>query len=520
MKEKTIYLPVTEVVLLEDRANIKRFAELTLPSGHHSLLLSEVSPVISDKTLSAKIDSSTDIKISDVRIKRSLKNLNNEDPDKFTDTENKIRELVKKKIDLLNKRSVLLSRIESSNDVLDLLYQEIPIDAAWGKILSSEYIKDIDGIEESIEKSGLLLVDTEKDLEELNKNLDDLKFLADTLQTPSTRYSADIIIDINLEKETIFNLIVEYLVPQACWRPRYRAELKDGKLKFSMDGNVWQNTGEEWKDIDLLFSTQRISLGIEPPVLLEDSIFLQKKPKEEIIEEREQFIQETGLGSSSGNLSDDLPGIDDCGAVQKLHASGHSTIPSDGFPYKAEISSFKTDSVLDLIAIPELSNYVFMRTRHKNNMENPILAGPVDLIRDNGFSGRTTVLFVSPGESFDLAWGPDPDLRINRVETVIEEKSGAISSWTQKRYKISIHISNLGNENKEILIQERIPVSEVEKVKVVFDKIKTSPGFTVQDDNGIVSWKIKLKSLGHDTIVMEYTIKKHKAVVDAGSTSR
>ena len=33
------------------------------------------------------------------------------------------------------------------------------------------------------------------------------------------------------------------------------------------------------------------------------------------------------------------------------------------------------------------------------------LAGPVDLIRDGGFAGRTTLLYVAAGEGFALGWG-------------------------------------------------------------------------------------------------------------------
>ena len=520
MKSKNIDLPISEVVLLEDRAKIKRIGKLTLSEGYHTLLLPNVSPVISDKTLYAKITDLTEVKISDVRIKRSLRNISDSDSDKFTDLKNKIKELENRKTVLMDKQSVLLSRVDSSETILDLLFQEISVDAAWDKMPGSDDIGVIDELEEGVETSELKLIDIQGEFQELSRNLEDLKNLADTLKTPATEYSADIIIDIEASKELSFRLIVEYLVPQACWRPRYRAELLDGSFHFSMEGNVWQNTGEEWKNVNLLFSTQRVLSRIEPSLLVEDSIYLQKKSKDEIIEERDQEIQEAGLGSSSAGMTEYIPGIDDCGAVQNLHASGQYTIPSNGFPYRVGIADYKSEYTADLIAFPELSDYVFLRTKHINNMQLPILAGPVDLIRNSGLAGRSSVLFISPGEDFEITWGPDPDLRINRVESEIDEKTSPLRPWAQKRYRIIIRISNLGIQNKKILIQERIPVSEVEKIQVIFDQEKTSPGFSLADKNGILSWKRELPSMGRDKVVLEFTIRRHKAVIEAGSPGR
>jgi len=56
------------------------------------------------------------------------------------------------------------------------------------------------------------------------------------------------------------------------------------------------------------------------------------------------------------------------------------------------------------------------------------LAGPVDLIRENGFVGRTSVLFIAAGERFELGWGPDAELRVKRHSESKQEKSRRLSS--------------------------------------------------------------------------------------------
>jgi len=49
------------------------------------------------------------------------------------------------------------------------------------------------------------------------------------------------------------------------WRPLHEARLfADDRLLMSSSAVVWQNTGEDWSNVDLSFSTALSSLGVEP----------------------------------------------------------------------------------------------------------------------------------------------------------------------------------------------------------------------------------------------------------------
>ena len=54
-----------------------------------------------------------------------------------------------------------------------------------------------------------------------------------------------------------------------------------------MKSIVRRDTGEDWNDVDLLFSTQRPSLGTEPPLLSNDVLRLKKKEAQVHVETRE-----------------------------------------------------------------------------------------------------------------------------------------------------------------------------------------------------------------------------------------
>ena len=163
----------------------------------------------------------------------------------------------------------------------------------------------------------------------------------------------------------------------------------------------------DWTDAELRLSTQRASLGAEPPLLGEDLLCTQPKQQQVVVEARDQAIQTTGLGSGIAE-ADGLPGIDDGGEVRTLVVAGTPAVPSDGRPHRLPLGSFSSDAERTLVTMPERARAVIHRVRATNEGSSPLLAGPVELVVDGGRVGRSTLLYVASGERFEFGMGPDP----------------------------------------------------------------------------------------------------------------
>jgi uncharacterized protein (TIGR02231 family) len=307
-------------------------------------------------------------------------------------------------------------------------------------------------------------------------------------------------------------VVVEYLVPGACWRPHHTAALgDDGTLEIRTDACVWQNTGEDWTAAALKFSTERPSLGQKPPVLLDDEIVAQRRSDVVHVEQRDVAVQHTGLGGAPPAAAR-LPGIDDGGEVRVLSAKARASVPSDGRPYRVPSFAMKTTVAPSLVAYPELEEAVLVRTEQANTGEWPVLAGPVDLVRGSGFVGRTKVLLIAPGERFELGFGPDPHLRLRReIEVVDEEPSFLPMSFVGRSVRVHVHLSNLDEHPRKLTVTERVPVSEIEKVEVAFDERSTQP-HARPDADGFVRWTVQLAARARTTLSLRYVIRHHRDV--------
>lgn len=530
MNRISTVLPVTDVTLFEDRARVRRIGTLDLPTGPSIVEIDGISPVVSNKSLTAALSAQDekgttqnlktpadprgfgDAAVVGSSVKRNLKTAEEADS---ADVDSQIKELTLRREELADEIRNIEKKRDDLRRIIDLAAQEIPDDIAAGRKGPEESNCSSEELDGRLVESAAEQYETEWELENLDNKINELEVARGATLTPSNRCEALAVLDITVTTPGSYKLEVEYTVPAACWRPGHRAVLNGKTLQFETDGWVWQRTGEDWNGVNLSLSTHRPSLGSAPPILSDDIITVIKREKEDIVEIREESVDDTGLGSNmaQGKTPKSLPGVDDGGVVRNFTAGKPVDIPSDGRPRNFALVSFEGTSETDLIAMPELSPYGFIRSRQSNVGSHPVLAGPVELIRNGTRVGRTHVSYVESGELFPLGWGPDPDIRIHRTEETRHKEAGKLGSKDKTDYLVKIKISNIGSNSKTLTVKERIPVSEIGKVKIIFDEKASSEGYDGPDADGFITWSVELSPLEKTVRELVYTIEKHKNVV-------
>jgi uncharacterized protein (TIGR02231 family) len=157
-----------------------------------------------------------------------------------------------------------------------------------------------------------------------------------------------------------------------------------------------------------------------------------------------------------------------------------------------------------LVVMGEFEKTAFLKVTATHAGTRPLLAGPVELLRSSGFVGATKTMFVAPGERFALGFGPDDEVRVQRTAEV-KEVTDPVDHWRRRTHTVQLFLSNLGNESRRLEIIERIPVSEVEHVKVTLVGDKTSE-FSSVDDDGFVRWHQTMTPRGRLRLTLVYVV--------------
>lgn len=508
---------VTAVTLFEDRAQVEREGRIELEAGRVRLRVDGVSPVMADKTLAASLPGADpSIRLVGARVRRSTTALPENRPPDVASLEERIRALEEETADLRRRRTLLEDELAWIAGSAEQLVYEASVDASWGLERAGVWRDTLHaaaGREAALHGERL---EIEEEIRRREEAHNDLLAQKENLSGLQPDFCAWAEIDLILERAAPVTLQLKYLVPSACWRPAHRATLRRGeggaKLLFETDACVWQNTGEPWTEARFVFSTQRPSLGTEPPPLDEDVLRVQDRPDQVAVEAREETIQTTGLGAGARKQAEEMPGIDDAGEALFLESRHRATVPPDGRPYRVAIGAFETEAEETLAAFPEKMAAAVRRCVAPNASRNPVLAGPVDVVADSGYVGSTSILFTAPGEKFELGFGPDPELRVHRRADAVEHEKSMLGRWIKTDRTVELRLSNIGAARKRFEVTERIPVSEVEQVRIELDRKGTRPPAT-PDRDGFVKWTVTLGPGERETLQLRYAVEKKAGVV-------
>ncbi|MDH6134104.1 uncharacterized protein (TIGR02231 family) [Kitasatospora sp. MAA4] len=524
-------LPVTAVTCLEDRAHIERSTTVLLAPGLQRLRLGPVTALAVDRSLRAELRTepgpaptgeATGATVLDARLTRTWTPRapgppGPGDSDLFhrMDELEQQQRLAEQPIQRLEARLALLSQL-----CADLL-TEIGEGTGHGEAEPVRWSRELDRVEAEQESYGEQLRAAQARREELDRQLQEVLAALAAAESQPPELLAYVELTVAADHETSAELTVSHLTPCALWRPAYRAaftsETEDapGSLRLESDAMVWQRTGEDWTDVRLTLSTARSALAAEPPRLHEDVLTLRELSSGERrtldVELREEEISALGPDGPQA-VTGELPGVDDGGEVRVLRAPAPASVPGDGRGHRVPLSAFTVPAGAELASAPELSPLVTEVVAFRNPADHPLLAGPVDLVRGSGFTGRGELRFTAAGAPAELAFGSSDGYRVLRETSEVRGSTGlaGLGQRTVLTRTVRVHVSRLSAPDEQgeqrITLRERIPVSEVSAVEVRLRKDECRPAPDELDAEGVLRWELSLPPGGRRTVTLVYEI--------------
>lgn len=488
--------PVRSVVVLEDRAQVRRGGKVVLAAGLNRLVVEGVAPLLQDLSLRGEVVAGG-ARVVDARVRRALR-VAREKPAAVAALEGEIRGLVADQRRAAAAAGRAVAAHARVGEIVAQGMRELPEDVAWGLGGQAQWGETFEALFARGRALAAEAVGHAEVAEDAERALSAAVARRVAVDRPDQAVVAFVELDVVAEAAGEVEIGVVYTVACALWRPVHRARLDGEVLRFEGRAAVWQRSGEDWVDVELAVSTARSSLGTEPPVLDEDRLQAQRRQDRVVVAAREVEVAEAEVkgGAAVGTVA--LPGVDDGGETRHLVAPRRVTVPGDGRPRFVGLFAFEAAAARDRVLMAEVEPAVLLRVRARHAGRWPVLAGPVELVRDAGVVGWTETLYVAPGAVFELGFGPDDALRaVRRVES--SSKVDSVDKWRRRRVKVAIYLSNLGGEARAVQVTERVPVAEVEEVRVGVIE-KETDGDERPDGDGMWVAERVVPANGHLTV--------------------
>ncbi|WP_224364970.1 mucoidy inhibitor MuiA family protein [Hyalangium versicolor] len=331
------------------------------------------------------------------------------------------------------------------------------------------------------------------------------------VRTQAASQRTDRLVEVQLDcpAGTEARVELSYMMGGASWQPSYEAHADEqGRaVELSTYATVKQSTGEDWKDARLLLSTALPDENATPPELRPLRVFSEaRKEERKVLVRRDEYQEHSAEGTTAPASGDSLQATAQGLSVQ-LAVPERSDVPGDGTEMRLRVARTRMQASFSWRTVPKLYPVVFRVARLTNTAPFPLLPGELDAFRKTGFLGRQPLERVAQGAPFELTFGIEEGLRVERkVVEEVQREEGLFGGKRRFRYAYRFEVANYRKAPEKLELAEHVPVSELDDVTVELDAKKTTAGYALAAEDGIATWKLELAPAEKRTVDLAFHV--------------
>jgi uncharacterized protein (TIGR02231 family) len=497
---------ITTVTVYPDRAMTTRSASLTLKPGSYLVNFDNLPPLIQDDSVRVEGRGTAGVTIVGLEVKRLFLEQSGEKRAREIDEE--IRNL-ERQSGVLDARKAGLASQKTFLDSIRVAWGErISKELAIGKPSAAELQEASAFIGNGVAKADEQSRDLEAEKRQLKDKIDALRRQRDEVTGSRRKESKSVEVSLEVSREGSLALDLSAVTPQASWEPAYDVRLAaDGSTAgLTFRALVRQQSGEDWKGVDLNLSTARPSAGGAPPELYPWRVsFYHPLPTQSIMpaaapapyrakakgalkmEDRTMLMEQAEAAPAefmTSEVSSEQTSI-------SFHIPRAVDIPSDNSQHGNVVAIEQLPVSLEFLAVPKLSPFIFLRSEIVNRAAYPLLPGKVNIFTGNTFTGSSPLKKVAASEKFDLYFGTDDQITVKREE-LKQHKEAGLFGKNRMSYRYKIELNNFRKEPQTVTVRDQLPLATDTEIKVSLDEPSIKPDEIRED--GRLTWKLPLKA--------------------------
>jgi hypothetical protein len=179
------------------------------------------------------------------------------------------------------------------------------------------------------------------------------------------------------------------------------------------------------------------------------------------------------------------------------------TIPSDGTEQRVNISNYDLAAAYEYHTAPKIDPSVYLSAQVSGWESLNLLNGEANMYFDGTYIGKTYIDVNSTKDTLSFSLGKDNKIQIERNR--IKEKSTNKTIGSRQKFEVTweIKVKNNGGASIPILIKDQFPISNDGDIKVKNGEYGDG---TLNEQNGIITWKSNLNSGENKAIQFNYSV--------------
>ncbi len=527
---------VTAATVFADRALVTREAKIHVPTGAHTLIISDVPAGLDESSLRVQGKAEANVKIGSTEVKNIFltEAANTIEREKNSAIQSKLdaKEIVNSEIKALEMRQAFIERIvEQGAQKHDATLSKM--DFAPEKWAQAWKLVETGVAETQKDMAAKRIA-----LRTLDEEISKLQAELNQVRSGQAKQRRDVYVNVDAAQDTELTLTLTYQSGGATWRPVYDARLDTtkGVMDLEQYGQVSQQTGEDWKDVEVTLSTAQAAMGSEMP-----------RMKEWFVQLFNPVLRQAELSSASmmggamlqNKVQSNMPaaapmvGYD---ALKEEVAKKVAELPAAIAQTSEYAAEFRVPGHVDLKSVrdttklfvgathmnvglaaqvaPRLTPVAYLFVKATNAEKYPLIPGTVAKYRDNAFIGNAALPLLRSNETANLSFGVDERIKVTYHRVSEEQSNPAMlvmgDMKTARVYETKVQ--NLHQTPLTVTVFEQYPVASDPDVKSELLDDKTSPGFVADSDKrqNVITWSSSLKPKEEQTYTLGFQVKYPK----------
>lgn len=378
-----------------------------------------------------------------------------------------------------------------------------------------EIVQKVQAFKESQKKTDLKMIKIQAQLQELNQK--------------RNKNTGEIVVSVHGKQAGSGKMVLTYIVPDASWSPVYDIRANGNAPEITLDCRalVRQNTGMDWKQVDLHLSTGNpYEQAVQPVPVPWWLNFRQVSRMESISTTRKSAAFLGGNAPQAVGKAEDM--ADSYQAAEEAYElisveEGMNSVrydisipydvPSDNHTHSVHIQNYTMPAGFRYFAVPRLNPDVFLMAYITGWEKFNLIQGPVNIFFDGNMVGTSSLNPSVTTDTLGFSMGKDKNVTLTRklLKDFSEKKFVGAQVKESRTYEISIR--NKKKSDIDLQLVEQFPLSQNEQIEITLEK---DGGGTRQETEGKLTWNLKLKTGSEERIKVGYSVKYPKGQVLSG----
>ena len=498
-------------------AELSQTASVNLPSGTSEIVIKNVADYLNESTVQIGAPNSVTV--------LSVQFTQNYISEYEIDEANPVIKKVRDSISIVQKE-IKKVQIEtySNQQTIALLDANQNVGGANTGLNVTELMKLVDFYKtkrSELDNAVVALQEKETKLNLRLKNLNNKLEINTQKEEKSSK--GKLIIQVMNEIAGVVNLDINYITNNASWTPFYdlRADNITSPINMMYKAQVVQNTGIDWKKVDLTLSSGNPNQNNQAPIL--SSWFLRYS---ELYDKDMNYGVQNKLQGRAAGVKPDEAVVTNMGYFKKekssisqyttinenqLNVSFDIEIPydilSNGKPHSVALKEIKLPATYKYYAAPRVDKEAFLLAEINEYSKYNLLPGEANIIFEGLYVGKTMINPNQTSDTLNLSMGRDKKISIKREKVVDKSGTRFLSSKKEQTFTYDITVRNNKKEAADLTLKDQYPLSTDKEIEI---ELLENSSAKENKETGILTWDLKLNPNETKKIRISYKVRYPK----------